>query len=379
MTAIFFNLFVNATFSLLMGLAIVAACMMLFRVEDGRWKLFLWFLPFGKVLYDFAQGVPMSSVLFTPWDPLNAPPGSQSFTLSLGMNDFGPGLKAIFSLRDAFGFFHGVSAGDYLVFWIAHHWGLTWPRLILQVALAVTVVLLLRRLFSVLSFERKRRRDRAVATTLREIRLRWRKVDVYASPGFEGSPFTGGFWRPYICVPQTTLAQLSSEELDAVIAHELGHVRQWDLLGTLFVQVTGDLFWFVPGYRWLGRKIDRLREVIADQVAVKAGTDPVLLASVLVKLKELALQETPMPLYSAFVRERSLLKYRVQSLIGTLSEKQPRWFWRKKWLRGLVCFWVAGMVLNSNLAGNHTGLMQAPSTWLKTVLELLHSPPSQPE
>ncbi|RYZ83621.1 MAG: hypothetical protein EOP04_19605, partial [Proteobacteria bacterium] len=103
MIAVFFNLFANATFSLLIGLACVLGCIWLLRIEQGPWKLFLLSLPFVKVLYDFFKGVPRSSILVTNIDPFSLPPGVQQFSVGLGLNNFGPQLKALFTIKDNFG------------------------------------------------------------------------------------------------------------------------------------------------------------------------------------------------------------------------------------------------------------------------------------
>jgi Zn-dependent protease with chaperone function len=353
MAPVFFNLFTNATFSLLIGLAVVFGCIRLLRVGHGPWKLFLLSLPFVKVIYDFARGVPRSSILLTNIDPYSLPPGVQNFTIGLGLNNFGPQLKALFTIKDFFGNEYGASIGDYVVYWIARKFGYELPGHLVDAVLLIALVLLLRRLYLGLKFEWQRRRDRLQARSFQTLTHYFRKIDIYVSESYAGSPFTGGVLKPYICIPQETAEKLTPEELNAVIAHELGHVRQFDVLVTVFICAVGDLFWFVPGYRWLGRRLERLRELIADQRALRSGASAGDLASALIKLKEMSFEPNSMNTCVAFFREKSLLKMRIENLLGTLDREPPRWLWRNFWGRLLITFWLIGAVLNSNLGGNH--------------------------
>lgn len=353
MEVIFFNLFVNATFSLLVGLGLVLLCTRFMRVSCGPWKLFLLSLPFIKVVYDFLKGVPRSSILLNNIDPYAVPPGVQTFAVGVGVNNFIPQLKALFTIRDFDGTQYGVSVGDYVVYWLARNISPYLPLYIVYAILLIGAALLLRRLYLALHFEFQRLADRRHSTVLETKKLFFRHVDIYISKSFSGTPFTGGVFKPYICIPRDAYETLSPAELRAVIAHEMGHVQQLDLVITMAICALGDIFWFVPGYRWLCRKLERMREIIADQRAVRAGTSPEVLASALIKLRETALGESGLIFYSPFLREQSLLKVRIESLLGWPGEKPPRWLWKSLWGRSLITFWLVGAVLNSNLGGNH--------------------------
>lgn len=352
MTAMFFNLFVNSTFSLLVGLTVVSFCLWLFRVETGHWKLYLLSLPFVKIVYDLICGIPANSLLYSNVDPFALPMGRQSFAIGAGLSQWGPTLQMIFSVNGLDGQVYGASVGDYLLIWTQKKFGSVVPLILLAASLAVSAVLMGIRLFQAVRFEWARRQDRLHARTLEIRRQGWRQVDVYISSQFAGSPFTGGIWRPYICIPEDTWQQLTSDELNSVIAHELGHIQYFDLLVTLLVQILGDLFWFIPGYRRLSRKIDRLRELVADQSAVKMGADPLRLSSALIKLKEIPETNSKFILYSAFFREKSLLKERVQRLLGSTRDLKPRWGWNRRLVRWTLVFWTTCAVMFSTFGGN---------------------------
>ena len=371
MTFIFFNLLVNSIFSLLIGLILIYFFLWFFRVETGRWKLFLLSLPFVKIIYDFARGVPEKSVLFSGVDPFSLPPKHQLLSVGAGFDGWTPFVSTVFSVNALDGKNYNSSIGDYFLIWIHRKFGGEVPLIIVSSVLAVSFTLLIIRLIQYRRFEKRRREDRVALRSLKNIDAGFRSVDVYISPNFSGTPFTGGVIKPYICLPEDATQKLNNDELNAVIAHEMGHVRYYDLIVTVVIQALGDLFWFVPGYRWLSRKIDRLREIVADGWAVSSNIEPHFLASALLKLKEIPESNERFVLYSAFFREKSLLKERVERLIGKVQEKSPRFGWQNPWLRYAVTIFISVVVLNSVFGGNfkNEAVMKAPE-WLENLFKV---------
>ena len=122
-------------------------------------------------------------------------------------------------------------------------------------------------------------------------------------------------------------------------------------MGTIAIQILGDLFWFVPGYRWLNRRIEQLREIVADQWAIGNGANPEFLASALLTLKETSSANKRMILYSAFFKEKSLIKLRIQKLLGKNCGKPPRFGWQYKWVRYVASMWITLVVILSTVGG----------------------------
>lgn len=371
MTFIFFNLLVNSILSLAIGLMLVYFFIWFFRVETGRWKVFLLSLPFVKIIYDFARGVPEKSVLFSGVDPFSLPPKHQLLSIGAGFDGWTPYVSTVFSVNALDGKVYNSSIGDYLLIWLHRTFGNEIPLIIVSSVLSVSLALLTIRIVQYYNFEKRRRKDRASCSTFKTMTVGRRPVDVYISNHFSGTPFTGGIIKPYICLPEDAIQKLTPEELDAVIAHEMGHVRYYDLLVTVFIQGLGDLFWFVPGYRWLSRKIDRLREVVADSWAVSSNVKPHFLASALLKLKEIPEGSDRFVLYSAFFREKSLLKERVERLVGDVKEKRPRFGWQNRWVRYGVTIFISVVVLNSVFGGNfkNEAVMKAPE-WIENLFKV---------
>jgi membrane-associated protease RseP (regulator of RpoE activity) len=78
---------------------------------------------------------------------------------------------------------------------------------------------------------------------------------------------------------------LSPRQLEAVIAHELAHVRRLDYLVNVFQTVAETLLFYHPAIWWLSRRIRIEREHCADDVAVAACGDAVLYAEALAELE----------------------------------------------------------------------------------------------
>jgi hypothetical protein len=76
------------------------------------------------------------------------------------------------------------------------------------------------------------------------------------------------------------------EELEAVIAHELGHIRRWDYLWNLVQTAVESVLFFHPAVWWLGRTVRDRREVCCDEIAVNNCPDAAVYARALLRLEE---------------------------------------------------------------------------------------------
>jgi hypothetical protein len=353
-----FNLFFTSAFSFLAGLAVVWGAVRFFRIEQGRWKLFLFASPFVKIIWDLIYTrIPENSVVYSGFDPLKAPSHGNIFSIGAGLSEYGPRFNLMmFEVTTPDGKKYTLGIADYLFSLMSKYLGHKSPSIILGAALAVSLFLLVRRIWAAKEFESVRSERRTNDKTLGQLFCGNRKVDIYRSSHYAGSPFTGGILKPYICFPDSAFESLSDEQRQAVIQHELGHIRQWDLLGTWFVKIMGDLFWFVPFYRSLSRRIDRLREILADQYAVSAGVARESLASALLALESSKTENQDTVIYSAFFREKKLLRLRVEKLIGQNKERAPRFGWSNPWLKVPAAAFIVVGVLSATLGGNHSAV-----------------------
>jgi beta-lactamase regulating signal transducer with metallopeptidase domain len=83
-------------------------------------------------------------------------------------------------------------------------------------------------------------------------------------------PAVIGFVRPIVLLPMRALTGLTAEQLEIVIAHELGHIKRFDVAINLFQVVVETLFFFHPAVWWLNRRIRADREDCCDDIAIAA-------------------------------------------------------------------------------------------------------------
>jgi beta-lactamase regulating signal transducer with metallopeptidase domain len=100
------------------------------------------------------------------------------------------------------------------------------------------------------------------------------------------TPQVVGWRRPTLLVPPRLAVQLRPDELDAVLLHELAHVRRGDLRWNLLQRLLLAVLWFHPVAWRLQAGVARERERCCDALAVRHGASPSALARALVKLAE---------------------------------------------------------------------------------------------
>jgi len=101
------------------------------------------------------------------------------------------------------------------------------------------------------------------------------------------SPITAGWWRPVVLVPAALVARMPPELLEALLAHELAHVRRHDFLVNLLQNVVEILLFYHPAVWWLSRRIRHERELVADSIAAQLTGEPRRLALALSELEKM--------------------------------------------------------------------------------------------
>jgi beta-lactamase regulating signal transducer with metallopeptidase domain len=100
------------------------------------------------------------------------------------------------------------------------------------------------------------------------------------------SPLAMGVWRVTVILPVSAVLGLPQEELEAVIAHELGHIRRWDYLWNLMQMAVESVLFFHPVVWWLSRTVRERREVCCDEIAVRSCAGAEVYARALLRLEE---------------------------------------------------------------------------------------------
>ena len=101
------------------------------------------------------------------------------------------------------------------------------------------------------------------------------------------SPITAGWWRPVVLVPAALVSGMAPNLLEALLAHELAHVKRHDYLVNLVQNVVETLLFYHPAVWWLSHRIRTEREQIADDIAARTLGEPRRLALALSELEKL--------------------------------------------------------------------------------------------
>jgi TonB family protein len=135
-------------------------------------------------------------------------------------------------------------------------------------------ILLLKTIGGVIQVQRLKRKAAAHCETNGEASLlrlaaRARVADV---PVLESNlvsiPTVVGWFKPAVLLPQGALNKFDRPILDALVAHELAHIRRHDCVVNLFQTVIEDLLFFHPAVWWASKRVRAEREACCDDDAV---------------------------------------------------------------------------------------------------------------
>jgi bla regulator protein BlaR1 len=91
-------------------------------------------------------------------------------------------------------------------------------------------------------------------------------------------PAVFGIFRPVLLLPGDIANRMAPEQLQAILVHELCHVRRRDNLTTALYMMAETLFWFYPVLRWIGKRLLEERERACDEQVLEFGSVPVVYA-----------------------------------------------------------------------------------------------------
>ncbi len=103
-------------------------------------------------------------------------------------------------------------------------------------------------------------------------------------------PGVFGIIRPVLLLPLGMTERLNDSELEAIVAHELSHVRRHDNLVAAIHMLIETLFWFHPMIWWIGAKLVQERERACDEEVLRLGKDPQAYAEGILKIYEFYLE-----------------------------------------------------------------------------------------
>jgi len=217
-----------------------------------------------------------------------------------------------------------ASRSAYAAFSLFPHWRTVLETWALPVWCVGVLIFAIRLLYSSGHIAKLRRSgepvDSAFAETAADLANRMgivRPARVLLSALTDG-PSVVGWLRPVILFPPAALMNLSASQLEAVLAHELAHIRRHDYLANLLQTIAETLFFYQPAIWWVSSRIRDERELCCDDIVVETCGDPVGYARALTQLERARIISPEL----AMTTTGGTLMYRIRRLTG-VAEYQP--------------------------------------------------------
>lgn len=143
-------------------------------------------------------------------------------------------------------------------------------------------------------------------------------------------PVVYGFWRPTLLMPDILISQKSPSDYEAILAHELIHIRRNDSIVGILQIIAQIIWWFHPLIWWANLQIDREKERCCDEETIaRLGCKPVLYAQSLIDI--LKLKQRLEPVFALpGVRPGEITSKRLEEIMEPARKfkpQTPRWCW----------------------------------------------------
>ncbi|MBK6995146.1 MAG: M48 family metalloprotease [Lewinellaceae bacterium] len=147
------------------------------------------------------------------------------------------------------------------------------------------------------------------------------KIQLLESPHIS-EPLTLGFWKPVVMFPLGMLLQLTPAQLEALLLHELAHIRRHDYLVNLFQLALEVCFFYHPLFWLLSREARSRREFCCDELVLRHTSDPLLYAKTLTDLQLSILQPSTPFVMNATGKSR--FTERILNIVGISPKRSAR-------------------------------------------------------
>lgn len=151
------------------------------------------------------------------------------------------------------------------------------------------------------------------------------------------TPLTVGFFKPIILIPIASINHLSTDQLEAVLLHEMAHIKRYDYLLNIILSVVELTLFFNPFTQLLSKSIRKERENSCDDWVLQFKYNATVYAEALLRIAYL--QTAPAFAMAASGKKNDLL-VRVKRMI---DKKDNRFSYRKQ----LLAFFIVTGMLSS--------------------------------
>lgn len=282
------NFFSSSCITFYLSLLISFLFLQLFRIKNPRLSYYCYLLPFFKILWDLGNFTHTSWIFYHGETILSQAPNTRLLTVSLEPHWL-PFCEVKLHLKGHLLF----SCGDVLFEMI----GPLWSSLLVIGFVTLTSYFVGRKVISLILYSK----------------------EVYSVDSIS-SICIAGIRKPKIIFPKNLLKILSQDEFEAILAHELCHIRWYDNLLNPVLGILEALFWFVPFRKRLLAYAHQFREISCDL----SHHNPYAMALALQKSIQFQSMEAH-PHLLMFSGKKSIAIKRIHTLLNKLPNKANLW------------------------------------------------------
>lgn len=140
------------------------------------------------------------------------------------------------------------------------------------------------------------------------------------------SPIVLGYLKPVVIFPIGLLQGLPTDQVEAILLHELAHIKRFDYVLNILVSLLQVVFFYHPAYWWLQSQLDSEREYSCDDLVLHQTGNSLSLIKALAAVREF--QITGHSPAMAFAGQKNQLLKRVERIMKKKT--------RTNWLGGLI-------------------------------------------
>ncbi|MCE7994960.1 MAG: M48 family metalloprotease [Roseivirga sp.] len=140
------------------------------------------------------------------------------------------------------------------------------------------------------------------------------------------SPIVLGYLKPMVIFPIGLLQGLPTDQVEAILLHELAHIKRFDYLLNVLVSLLQVVFFYHPAYWWLQSQLDSEREYSCDDLVLHQTGNSLSLIKALAAVREFQIKSHSPAL--AFAGQKNQLLKRVERIMKKKT--------RTNWLGGLI-------------------------------------------
>ncbi len=157
-------------------------------------------------------------------------------------------------------------------------------------------------------------------------------------------PTAIGFLRPAVLLPAWAVQDLSATELNAVLTHEIAHLRRWDDWTKLAEKLIAAVLFFHPAVWWIQARLSLEREIACDDLVLSSSSDARSYAECLVSVAERSRMRTGLALALAAISRVRQTSIRIAQI---LDSNRPHTATTRAWKPAVIVTVLSAATLAS--------------------------------